>query len=114
MPPISLLHLLKLKIMKKTELLEKLHTIKNQGITALVSVDEMINLLEAMEEGGISEETIDEIADNVADSINNEDVSIIDDYSLDMNGREVELSSIDFDKSSIMDIVRETIKEAIN
>lgn len=52
-------------------------------------------------------ETISEISEEIAQAINDEGTSIVDDYDLGISGREVEIEDITFDAQRINDIIEE-------
>lgn len=104
--------------MTKKELLEKLNIIQQQGLNTSVNVGEMIVLISALQDEKPMEATLDtsliaDIVSNVLDQINSEGERIIDDYDLELNGREIEITSICLDDSRIENAVRAGIEESI-
>lgn len=104
--------------MKKQELIEKLQTINNQGLSCSVLVSDLIPFIEELDGGNeekfngkLTDEMVDELSQYVAESISGEGTDIIDDYDLEMNYREVEVSSIDYNERAIKRIVEQAIKD---
>lgn len=93
--------------MKKNELLEKLQIVNSQGLNATIPVSEIIIMISQLEEAEeetkliLKEELMDDFVDAVIDELNSEGTSLIDDYDLEMSGREVELSSVEYNDSRI-------------
>ena len=58
-----------------------------------------------------TQELLNDIADAVADEFHNYGTDIIEDYELEMNYREVELSSVDFDGNKIKRAITEALSE---
>ena len=89
--------------MNKTELLAKLEAIDAQGLNASVSVKEMIQLINQLEDfsPALNDDLINELSDEIADEISDEGVDLLDDFELGMNRNEVFIESIDFSKGTI-------------
>ena len=97
--------------MTKQQLLEKLQSSEELVKIAYVPVSEVINWVNELESGGITQEMINEIADTLQDEFSSEGVDLINDYELTMNYREVELDSVDFDDNRIKRIVHNVLEE---
>ena len=59
----------------------------------------------------ITKEQIKEIAEKAASSVASEGLNLIDDYDLSMSYREVELDSVELDKSKIANDIERAITE---
>ena len=83
--------------MTKQQLLEKLSSSEELVKMAYVPVSEVINWVNELENEtpSLDSDLIDKISTQVANQVNHRGVGIVDDYDLEMNYREVELSSID-------------------
>ena len=97
--------------MTKQQLLEKLQSSEELVKIAYVPVSEVINWVNELESGGITQEMINEIADTLQDEFSSEGVDLINDYDLTMNYREVELDSVDFDDNRIKRIVHNVLED---
>ena len=97
--------------MTKQQLLDKLQSSEELVKIAYVPVSEVINWVNELEGGGITQELLNDIADAVADEFNSYGTDIIEDYELEMNYREVELSSVDFDGNKIKRAITEALSE---
>lgn len=98
--------------MKKTELIEKLETVKSVA-SAFLSVDDVIKMVEELEDsfsGELAEE-LDELASNIANEICNGGMDLVENYDLSMNYREVELDSLTLDESAINEMILNTIRD---
>ena len=97
--------------MTKQQLLDKLQSSEELVKIAYVPVSEVINWVNELEGGGITQELLNDIADAVADEFHNYGTDIIEDYELEMNYREVELSSVDFDGNKIKRAIKEALSD---
>jgi len=97
--------------MTKQQLLEKLQSSEELVKIAYVPVSEVINWVNELESGGITQEMINEIADTLQDEFSSEGVDLISDYDLTMNYREVELDSVDYDDNKIRRIVHNVLED---
>ena len=97
--------------MTKQQLLDKLQSSEELVKIAYVPVSEVINWVNELEGGGLTQEMLSDIADAVADEFHNYGTDIIEDYELEMNYREVELSSVDFDGNKIKRAITEALSE---
>lgn len=100
--------------MTKKETVELLQ----KQLPAFYSVEQVIKMINDIEEGegtpvGFNSEAIVKLAGNIAYDITNQGTNIIDDYDLEMNYREVEVSNIELDEKRIADIIRDGIAEYI-
>jgi hypothetical protein len=103
--------------MKKQELIDKLMIISNTGLTTSIDVNEVIKLVCDIEDENksvaLDESVINDMVDAITESIESEGLDLIDDYSLDMDYREVSLESIDLNTRSIKSAVRVAIEGVI-
>ncbi len=98
--------------MTKQQLLDKLQSSEELIKIAYVPVSEVINWVNELE-GGITQEQIDEITDNITDEITGCGLDLIEDYDLEMNYREVELTSVDISDRRIKNIVTNALNELL-
>jgi hypothetical protein len=92
--------------MTKQELLLKLNSSDELVRMAFVPVSEVINWVNELEEPTIIS---DDLVDQIVEEIMDYGLDLIDDYTLGMNYREVELESIDFNESSVRGAVKRVI-----
>jgi hypothetical protein len=90
-----------------------------QQLPGFYSVEQVIKLISDIEDSGTSKFELDsdqlkQLSSNIADAIENEGTSIIDDYELSMNYKEVELDSIEFETDRMQRTVKDAIEEFIN
>jgi len=97
--------------MTKQQLLDKLQSSDELVKIAYVPVSEVINWVNELESSSVTEEMLNDIADAVVDEFHNLGTDIIEDYELEMNYREVELSSVDFDGMKIKRAIKEALSE---
>ena len=93
------------------------------NISSIYSKDDVINLIndidefngEAVGNAGLTDEQVRALATAIADAIcgYSDTQSLISDYDLSMNYREVELDGVSFDDGGIEDIVKEGIENWI-
>ena len=95
--------------MTKQELLAKLQSSEELVKIAYVPVSEVINWVNELESSSITEDQMNDLIGGITDGIVNCGLELIDDYNLEMNYREVELSDVDIDT----DRVERTVKRAI-
>jgi len=62
---------------------------------------------------GLTRDQVQEIADAIASEIRDEGTSLIEDYDLTMNYREVEIDSVEFDEDEISKIAKRAIEGII-
>lgn len=98
--------------MTKQQLLDKLQSSEELVKIAYVPVSEVINWVKELE-GGITQEQINDIADNISDEIVGIGTDLIEDYELEMNYREVELTSVDFSERRIENIVKNALNDLL-
>ena len=94
--------------MTKRELLEKLNSLDDLVTVTLIPVNEVIKLVNDLEDE--SSTINDDLIDSIVSEIAGLDMDIIDDYNLEMNYREVELSDITLNSSTIEEAVKQAIK----
>jgi hypothetical protein len=89
---------------------QMINTLKSQlpGFYSVEQVIEMINKIE--EPNGFSQDKIDDFIDDIVVEIKDSGLDIINDYELEMNYREVELTSVEFDRDSISRVVKDSFK----
>jgi hypothetical protein len=97
--------------MKKTELIERLKTSASLANT-FIPVTEVILLIEQLEDEtpAIDEETFDCLVRDIVSDVNNEGVDLIDDYSLEMQHREVILEDVELDRDRIERVVGDVLR----
>lgn len=95
--------------MTKKQLLEKLQSSEELVKIAYVPVSEVINWVNQLESGGITEDQMSDLISGITDGLMNCGTDLFDDYTLEMNYREVELVDVDLDTTRI----ERTIKSAI-
>ena len=98
--------------MTKQQLLDKLQSSEELIRIAYVPVSEVITWVNELE-GGITQEQIDDITDNITDEIIGCELDLIEDYDLEMNYREVELTSVNFSDRRIKNIVKNALNELL-
>lgn len=98
--------------MTKQQLLDKLQSSEELIRIAYVPVSEVITWVNELE-GGITQEQIDDVIDNITDEIVGIGTDLIDDYELEMNYREVELTSVDFSERKIENIVKNALNNLL-
>lgn len=91
----------------------------SEGFSSIYSKDDVLHLLSVIEvndEADIEfdESEIRDLSADIANELGDNGTRIVDDYELSMNGREVELDSIDFNTSDIRDIVEDTLKHYLS
>lgn len=97
--------------MTKKELLEKLQSSEELVKIAYVPVSEVINWVNELENNGtLSKQQIKDIASAITDELYNVGTNLLNDYELEMNYREVEVTSIDVDEN----VVRRAVTEALS
>lgn len=89
---------------------QMINTLKSQlpGFYSVEQVIEMINKIE--EPNGFSQDKLDDFIDDIVVEIKDGGLDIINDYELEMNYREVELTSVEFDRDSISRVVKDSFK----
>jgi len=90
--------------MKKQELIDQLTSSASLEF-AFMPISKVVSLLEQLDESpsssGLTKEDIEELAQNIAERISSEGMSLIDDYDLSISGREVELDNVEFHERRI-------------
>lgn len=96
--------------MTKQELLDKLQSSEELIRIAYVPVSEVITWVNELEDKStLSEQQIKDITDSITEELCNVGTDLLNDYELEMNYREVEVTSIDVDES----VVRRAVTEAL-
>ena len=97
--------------MTKQELLDKLQSSEELIRIAYVPVSEVITWVNELEDNGtLSEQQIKDITDSITEELCNVGTDLLDDYELEMNYREVEVTSIDVNEG----IVRRAVTQALS
>jgi len=89
----------------------------SEGFSSIYSKDDVLHLLSVIEVNDdieFDESEIRDLSADIANELGDNGTRIVDDYELSMNGREVELDSIDFNTSDIRDIVEDTLKHYLS
>jgi uncharacterized protein YjgD (DUF1641 family) len=97
--------------MTKQQLLDKLQSSEELVKIAYVPVSEVINWVNELESGGITQEIIDDVVDAFQNEFSSEGIDMIEDYDLSMSYREVELDSVTFDDHKIKRIVENVLED---
>jgi len=99
--------------MTKQETIELL----GKQLPGFYSVEQVIKMINDIDDSGsfeISDDMVNTLSDDIAESLQSEGTDIVDDYELTMNYREVELDSIDFSTSRIKAAVKDAIETYID
>ena len=97
--------------MTKQELLDKLQSSEELIRIAYVPVSEVITWVNELEDNGtLSEQQIKDITDSITEELCNVGTDLLDDYELEMNYREIEVTSIDVNEG----VVRRAVIEALS
>ena len=101
--------------MKKTELIERLKTSASLANT-FIPVAEVILLIEQLENEtpAIDEEIFNCLVKDIVSDINSEGVDLIDDYTLEMQHREVILEDVELDRHRIERVVGDVLRLHFN
>lgn len=91
--------------MTKQQLLDKLQSSDELVKIAYVPVNEVIKWVNELNGGGITKEIIDDVVEALQNEFNSEGTDMINDYELEMNYREVELTSVEFSDTKIKNVV---------
>jgi hypothetical protein len=95
--------------MTKTELLAKLNSSDELVRLAYVPVSEVIKWVDELEDDSTT--VSDELIDSIVDEICGMGLDLIDDYTLEMSYREVELEGIDISDSAVERAVKRAIQK---
>jgi hypothetical protein len=95
--------------MTKTELLAKLNSSDELVRLAYVPVSEVIKWVDELEDDTV--DLNDELIDSIVDEICGMGLDLIDDYTLEMSYREVELEGIDISDSAVERAVKRAIQK---
>ena len=100
--------------MKKQQLIDTLQS-QLPGFYSVEQVIKMINEIEEPQPKGFSlnEEQIEFLVKTIVEDLNDRGVDVIEDYGLDMNYREVELDSVEFDSRVIERVVNDAVDSCI-
>jgi hypothetical protein len=80
-----------------------------QQLPGFYSVDQVINILNGIDEDTVKIEINEELINTIVDEIADAGTDLIDDYELEINYREVELSSVDVNTKTIKKCIVEAI-----
>jgi hypothetical protein len=100
--------------MTKQQLLDKLQSSDELVKIAYVPVSEVIKWVNELNGGGITKEIIDDVVEALQNEFNSEGTDMINDYELEMNYHEVELSSIEFDDNKIKRVVERVLENYLD
>jgi len=101
--------------MKKQELIDKLMIISNTGLTVSISVNDVIKLVSELEDNSfaLTESIMNDMVNAISDSIESDGISLIDDYDLSMDYKEVTMDSVDFNTRELKSTIRSAINDYI-
>ena len=89
----------------------------SEGFSSIYSKDDVLHLLSVLETSDsftITDEMVKDLSSDIAESLENEGTDIVDDYTLSMNYKEVELDSIDLNVSKIQSAVQDALETYID
>ena len=92
------------------ELLEK----QLPGFYSVEQVIKLINDIEESDSFEITDEMVRTLSSDIAEALESEGTDIVDDYTLTMNYKEVELDSIDLNESKIRAAVQDALETYID
>jgi len=101
--------------MKKQELIDKLMIISNTGLTVSIDVNEVVKLVSELEDNSfaLTESIMNDMVNAISDSIESDGISLIDDYDLSMDYKEVTMDSVDFNTRELKSAIRSAINDYI-
>ena len=101
--------------MKKQELIDKLMIISNTGLTVSIDVNEVVKLVSELEDNSfaLTESIMNDMVNAISDSIESDGMSLIDDYDLSMDYKEVTMDSVDFNTRELKSTIRSAINDYI-
>jgi hypothetical protein len=101
--------------MKKQELIDKLMIISNTGLTVSIDVNEVVKLVSELEDNSfaLTESIMNDMVNAISDSIESDGISLIDDYDLSMDYKEVTMDSVDFNTRELKSTIRSAINDYI-
>jgi hypothetical protein len=83
-----------------------------QQLPGFYSVEQVIDMISKIETGAsfeLNDQQIKELVNNVVDEIKDLGIDAFDDYDLSMNGREVEIDSVDISDYSVSNAVKSAV-----
>jgi hypothetical protein len=98
---------------------QTIDTLRTQ-LPGFYSVEQVIAIINGIQEPKtsttpfLSDEQIDELVNTITDDITSLGMDAIDDYDFSLNGREIELDSVEVNYSSIKDVINNGINYFIN
>ena len=105
--------------MEKMTINETIGQVTNNNLGSIYSKDDVIRLLENIKEGGTFNfiEKLDELKEKietVVNNLNSSDVVDYDNVEFSLNGREIEVDSIDLNYAELWDTIKSEIEDFIN
>jgi len=100
--------------MTKQQLLDKLQSSDELVKIAYVPVSEVIKWVNELNGGGITKEIIDDAVEALQNEFHSEGTDMISDYELEMNYREVELTSVEFSDTRIKNVVERVLENYLD
>ena len=88
-----------------------------EGVSSIMTREDVLHLLECIEvksESKLTTDQINNLSADIANELVDTGMDIVNDYDLSVSGREIELDSIEFRHDSIQDMVAEIIENFIN
>ncbi len=89
--------------------------ISNTELTVSISVNDVIRLVSELEDNSfaLTESIMNDMVNAISDSIESDGMSLIDDYDLSMDYKEVTMDSVDFNTRSLKSAIRSAINDYI-
>ena len=105
--------------MEKMTITETIGQVTNNNLGSIYSKDDVIRLLENIKEGGTFNfiEKLDELKvklETVVNNLNSSDVVDYDSVEFSLDGREIDVDSIDLNHAELWDTIETEIKDFIN
>ena len=87
--------------------------ISNTELTVSISVNDVIRLVSELEDSSfaLTESIMNDMVNAISDSIESDGMSLIDDYDLSMDYKEVTMDSVDFNTRSLKNSIRSAIND---
>jgi hypothetical protein len=91
----------------------------SEGFSSVMTREDVLHLLDCLEipstnKFELSSDQLKQLSSDIVNEIESEGTSIIDDYELTMNYKEVELDSVEFNSSRMEDVIKDTIEQYID
>ena len=89
--------------------------ISNTGLTVSIDVNEVVKLVSELEDNSfaLTESIMNDMVNAISDSIESDGISLIDDYDLSMDYKEVTMDSVDFNTRELKSTIRSAINDYI-